>query len=256
MEGRKRLFWDIETSPNVGLFWRSSYNVNIGYENIIKERAIICVSYKWEGQPVQSLTWDKKQSDKGLIKKLVKILQSATEIVAHNGDKFDLKWVKGRCLYHRIPLPHRFVTIDTCKQARKHFNLNSNRLDYIGQFLGLGGKRETGGFSLWKDIVLDKSQDALDKMVHYCERDVELLEEVYNEMKNYIDVKTHYGVLHDQNKYSCPECGSSDVFTNKKRPTAQGTIKRQMKCKVCNKGYTISNKAYMDLLVDRREGNA
>jgi hypothetical protein len=45
-EGIKRLFFDIETSPNIGYFWRAGYKLNIGHENIIEERKIICISYK------------------------------------------------------------------------------------------------------------------------------------------------------------------------------------------------------------------
>jgi hypothetical protein len=37
----KRLFFDIETSPNIGLFWSAGFKLNIAPENIIKERAII-----------------------------------------------------------------------------------------------------------------------------------------------------------------------------------------------------------------------
>ena len=255
---RKRLFYDIETSPNVGLFWRTGYKLSIGHDNIIKERGIICVSYKWEGGEVHTLKWDSKQSDKKLLKKLVKILNKADEIVAHNGDKFDIKWIKGRCLYHRIPVPPKFITVDTCTQARKHFNLNSNRLDYIAKYLGLGGKLKTGGFDLWKDIVLDKCSESMDRMIEYCERDVTLLEEVYNELKPYIDVKFNYAVSQGGEKYCCPECGSGigKVKVHQTITTAMGSVQRRMSCRGCGKYYTISNRTYMDLLTDRIEAKS
>ena len=41
------LYFDIETSANVGLFWTSGYKISIGTENIIKERAVICICYKF-----------------------------------------------------------------------------------------------------------------------------------------------------------------------------------------------------------------
>jgi DNA polymerase elongation subunit (family B) len=47
-----------------------------------------------------SLTWDKKQSDKAMIKAFLKVMAQADEIVAHNGDKFDLKWLRTRALLH------------------------------------------------------------------------------------------------------------------------------------------------------------
>jgi hypothetical protein len=36
-------------------------------------------------------------------------------------------------------------TIDTLKWARKYFNFNSNKLDYIAKYLGVGQKMDTGG---------------------------------------------------------------------------------------------------------------
>ena len=72
MEKVKRLFWDIETSPNVGLFWKSGYRITIPPENVLVERAIICIAYKWEGQKtIHYLKWDDKQSDKKLCKEFI-----------------------------------------------------------------------------------------------------------------------------------------------------------------------------------------
>ena len=47
---RKRLFFDIETSFNIGWFWRAGYKQAITPEQIIHERKVICISYKWEGE--------------------------------------------------------------------------------------------------------------------------------------------------------------------------------------------------------------
>jgi len=64
---RKRLFFDIETSFNIGFFWRAGWKQTISPENIIEERKVICVSYKWEDDDkVHTLTWDENQSDKTL----------------------------------------------------------------------------------------------------------------------------------------------------------------------------------------------
>ena len=58
MKKIKRLFFDIETSPNIGLFWTSGYKLNISHDSIIKERAIICICYKWAGDDkIYSLQW-------------------------------------------------------------------------------------------------------------------------------------------------------------------------------------------------------
>ena len=77
-KGFKRLFYDIETSPNIGLFWSASWKANIPHDNIIKERAVICVCYKWEGQKtVHAIKWDENQCDKSLLEELMVVIEQA-----------------------------------------------------------------------------------------------------------------------------------------------------------------------------------
>lgn len=232
---RKRLYFDLESSPNIGLFWSSGYKQNIDYQNIIKERAIICICYKWEDEKqVHSLSWDKNQSDKKLLQEFIKVANQADELVGHNGDKFDLPWVRTRCLYHRIELFPKYVTIDTLKLSRRQFRFNSNRLDYIASFLGIGKKIKTD-FNLWKDIVLNKCEKSMAKMIDYCKQDVKLLEQVHKELRLHDTPKTHYGIVLSNDKRLCPECASNNVVISKTRITAGGTKQIQYKCNDCGK---------------------
>lgn len=230
---RRRLYFDIETSPNVGLFWQAGYKQKIDYANIIKERAIICICYKWEDEKqVYSLQWDRKQNDKKMLESFIEIANQASEMVGHNGDKFDLAWIRTRCAFHQIEMFPTYVTIDTLKVSRQKFRFNSNRLNYIAQFLGIGQKIKTE-FNLWKEICLNNSKTAMDKMVKYCKQDVILLEKVYKKLRVHMEPKTHYGVLFDQDRDSCPECGSDDLIKAGRRVTKTGLKKIQFKCKTC-----------------------
>ena len=239
---RKRLFFDIETSPNIGLFWEAGFKKNIDYSNIIKERAIICICYKWEdSKEVGYLTWDSKQCDKKMLQKFIEVANSADELVGHNGDKFDLAWIRTRCLFHRISIFPVYTTIDTLKLSRSKFKFNSNKLDYIAKYLGMGEKIKTE-FGLWKDIVLNKDKEAMTKMVKYCQQDVKLLEKVYKELSTHIFAKTHYGVIFGEDRGSCPECGSDDLWRMSNRVSATGVKKIQFQCKTCNKYHTKIDK--------------
>ena len=239
---KKRLFFDIETSPNIGLFWEAGYKKNIPYDNIIKERSIICICYKWEGDKnVYSLTWDSTQNDKTMLQEFVKIANEADELVAQNGDQFDLPWIRTRCLYHRIPMFPNYTTLDTLKKAKYYFKFNSNSLNYIADFLKLGNKLSTD-FSLWKKILLENNKKSLDYMVKYCKEDVVLLEKVFNELKNYIGVNYHHGAHID--KCSCPECSSMNFSLSKIRYTSVGNKRIQLQCKDCSKYYTVSESLY------------
>ena len=97
---------------------------------------------------------------------------------------------------------------------------------------------------MWKEIVLNNSEQALEEMVTYCKGDVELLEKIYNKMSSYFPHKTHFGVLNGEEKYSCPECGSNNMAFSKRRLTALGNHRIQLQCKDCGKYHTISERIY------------
>lgn len=240
----KRLFFDIETSPNIGLFWSAGYKQNISYENIIKERAIICICYKWAGEKqVHYLKWDENQDDKKMLEDFIKIANEADELVGHNGDKYDLPWIRTRCLFHNISMFPNYSTIDTLKQARAKFRFNSNKLDYIAKFLGIGSKINTS-FNLWKDIVLNKDKKSMDMMIKYCKEDVILLEKIYNRLSTHFNKKTHIS----DDKTTCPTCSSDKWDFSKRRITALGTVRIQLQCKDCHHYHTVSEKTYGDII--------
>ena len=235
MTKRRRLFFDIEVSFNLGMFWTSGFKITLCPENILKERAIICICYKWEDEKeVSWLTWDAKQCDKKMLERFVKIANTADELVGHNGDKFDLAWIRTRCLFHGIDMFPNYTTIDTLKIARSKFKFNSNKLNYIAKFLGIGQKIHTD-FDLWKRIVLNKDKVAMVKMVKYCKMDVILLEKVYKHLSAHIAPKTHYGVIFGGDRGSCPECGSDHLVRYLKKVSARGVKKIIYQCKTCGK---------------------
>ncbi len=240
----KRLFWDIETSYNVVSSWRVGYKIDISHDNIIKERAIICICYKWEGEDeVHYLRW-KKGDDKQLLNDFVDILYQADESIGHNSDRFDLKWLRTRCAFHGIPMVPDYKTIDTLKLAKLGFNFNSNRLDYLGKFFGFGGKTETGGFRLWQEIVENNNEEAMKMMIQYCKDDVILLEKVYNKIEGYSKSKTHIGVLEGKDKCSCPKCGNEKPQKAGTRIMSTGNIQQRLKCNKCGTHYSISKITY------------
>lgn len=237
-----RMFWDIETSPNIMFSWRCGRKLTLDYHNIIQERAIICICWKWEGEKVvHALTWD-AGDDKAMLEAFSEEVKLADEMVAHNGDNFDIKWFNSRRLVHDLePLPPA-KTIDTLKIARRHFNFNSNRLDYLGSLLLEEGKIKTE-FDMWRQVVLRNDAASLRKMVRYCKKDVVLLERVWQKLRDYEQAATHAGVLKTgihYDRWTCPHCASANVSAQKKRATATGIVKYQMQCKDCGRYYQVA----------------
>lgn len=239
----RRLFFDIETSPNVVFSWNVGYKLMIPPENILKERAIICICYKWAGESkVHSLRWN-NGDDKELLVKFIDVLNAADEIIGHNSDAYDIKWIRTRCIYHGIQMFPDYVQIDTIKLAKSGFRFNSNKLDYIGGFLGVGNKMHVD-FSLWKSIVLDNDEKAMEKMEKYCKVDVIRLQQIYDKLNIFSKHKTHVGVLMGNDKCSCPNCGSDNYYHQGKVVSAVGVIKHRMQCKDCFKYYRVSHTDY------------
>ena len=238
-----RMFWDIETAPNIALVWRTGRKQWIDYENVVRESAIICICWKWEGaKKVHSLTWD-NGDDREMVGAFIEESAKADEMVAHNGDRFDIKWFNSQCLKHGFDPPAEAKTVDTLAIARRRFYLNSNRLDYLGKLLTGEGKTPTE-FSWWKQILLENDPAALAKMVRYCKQDVRKLEQVYEKIVGYHKPKTHVGVLNGRPKWTCARCGSREVKRNRRAVTAKGTVSHTMLCKECHRYYTISNVAW------------
>lgn len=247
---RKRLFYDIETSYYIVKAWSPGWGKTITPTDIIKYPAVICVCWKWEGEDeVHHLEWDDEQNDKKLLEDFVKVFNKANQVVAHNGDRFDLKWLRMRAIFHDIHMNPRYETIDTLKIAKSQFRFHSNKLDELGKFLEIGEKIPTD-MTLWDKVILNKDPEAMEQMVAYCKQDVALLEKVFNKLKPYSKVGFNYGKLYGDKNWACPECGNLKVHVGKAYTTPMGVRRYYLRCKTggCLTNYPVSNKTYMAMM--------
>lgn len=239
----KRMYFDLETSQMVVKtfsLWQDSINPSA----IIKKPKIICASWKWEGEDeVHNIDWGAKQCDRKIVRKMLSEMKRADEVVAHNGDRFDIKWINTRCIYHRLdPFPIS-KTVDTLKIAKKYLKLPSNRLDAIGDYFGIGRKVQTPK-GLW-DRVESGCSESLKVMLDYCDQDVLLLEDVFKYLQPYIESATHIGAKEGGERWSCPKCGTHNVKQNKRRVSKKGITSFEMRC--CNgHHFEISHKVWRD----------
>ena len=242
--GLKRMFFDIETSyMEVTKIFRIGEQY-IRADQIKKHSAIICVCWKFEGsEKIHSLKWD-KGCDKDLIYKFVDIMNDCDEVVGHNGDNFDIKWIRTRALKHGIISMPDIKSIDTLKISRSKLKLPSNKLDEIAKYFGLGKKIEHRGMPMWEEVIEDNSRKAMKEMVDYCKMDVELLEKIFLLLEGFAKPKTHAGMFMGADNCSCPYCGSEKTHYKQSRVSSNGTIKCQMKCYECDKYFMVSLKAY------------
>lgn len=238
----KICFWDIESSPNLVTSWQINKQF-ISYDNIIREREIICLGYKFLGDKKVTSISLREYTEEEMLQQMHDLLSKADIVVHHNGDRFDLPMFNARAIKYGLdPLPPK-QTVDTLKVARKHFRFNSNKLDYLGQYLGVGGKMPTRK-GLWKEILAGvmyselhnedlsaETKGLLKEMEQYNAQDVALLEDVYTVLRGYITNHPNAG-LHSKHDVVCPNCGSQNVHKKGSRVTRTGKYDR-FQCQDC-----------------------
>lgn len=211
----KILLYDIETSLQSVTVFQLAKNDWIQPDNIVVERHLISVCWKWLGESTVhsvSLLNDPERfrknhhDDYHVIKTFHKVLSQADIIIGHNSDRFDLPYLKTQIMFHGLePLPP-ITALDTYKVAKSQFMFNSNKLDYLGQRLGVGRKIHTTG-GLWLKAFQGNRQ-AIREMVTYNKQDVLLLEKVFLKLVPYIPNHTNRELFGGT---GCPRCGSTHI---------------------------------------------
>lgn len=246
----KRLFFDIETSYYILKIraWELRSRIKyFSYNDIEEEKVVLCICWKWQyDDKIYSLDW--RMGEKNMLKTFVKIMGQADECIAHNSDHFDVPTLRTRCLYHGILMYPNYRSLDTLKKSRSGFKFASNSLDYLGKFVGIGGKTERRAMEQTKAVFEDGNEKALKEMVNYCKNDVVVLNDYYHIISPFIAHNNNFAVATGGEKWECPECTGKNVEMFRTYFTPMGIIKRDMKCNDCKKQYHVSNKTYMAML--------
>lgn len=209
-EATKIAFVDIETAPSLGWIWGKWEQNVIDFKT---DWYILSYAVKWVGEKrvktyglCDYSDYQKdKENDEALVNDLWKVFDEADILIAHNGDSFDIRKSNSRFLIHKLPPPSPYKTVDTLKIARRAFKFDSNKLDDLGRYLGIGRKVPHTGFNLWQGCMTGDLQ-AWKKMKQYNGHDVELLEQVYYAVRAWAPV--HPNVNKGQLQ-ACPKCGST-----------------------------------------------
>lgn len=231
----KVLLLDIENSPNLSYTW-GKYEQDV--IDFAKEWYMLSFAYKWLGDVgVKSCslpdfkTYRKdKTNDRELLKALWKLLDEADIIIGHNVDRFDLRKTNARFLAHGLGVPSPYKTVDTLKLTKKHFFLNSNKLDHICKYLGIGSKVETGGFGLWL-ACMGGDKVAWVKMVRYNKNDIVLTEKLYEKLKPWAWTHPNVNALTGVQD-ACPKCGAKRL-QRRGFVISGGNRKPRLQCQSC-----------------------
>lgn len=237
MQSPKVLLYDEETSPNIGYTW-TTWETNV--IKVIQHRQIISFAWKWLGEKktrclalpdFPSYALDKRDN-RSLIKALHDLFQEADITVGHNVKKFDDRRANTDFLKHGLPPPPPHRQVDTLEFARSKFDFNSNKLDDLGEFLGLGRKVRHPGFEMWEGC-LGGDPKSWSLMKKYNIGDVDLLERVYLKLRPWMMRHPNMNAA-DGATDKCPYCRSKSLTP--RGWSISNTGKRpRFKCKDCGK---------------------
>jgi uncharacterized protein YprB with RNaseH-like and TPR domain len=214
MSSPRVAFFDIETAPSLGWFWGKLWETSI--IDVAQPWYMLSFAYKWQGEskihvhalPDYPRFKNDKEDDGYLIEDLHALFDEADVLIAHNGDRFDIRKANARFIMQNKRPPSPYKTIDTLKAARRFFHFESNKLNDLGLYLKVGRKMPHTGFDLWSRCMRGV-RSAWKTMKEYNVRDIVLLERVYEKLKPYMSNHPDLTIYHDN--IGCPTCCSTHI---------------------------------------------
>lgn len=247
----KVMIYDIETSlVHALVFWTGKKYIR--HDDLEEEPKIITVSWKWLGEEeIYYLAWDKDHCDKKLMKEFLKSYNKADMIIGYNNNNFDNRWINARAMKYDLEVNTFVKSYDIMKEEKRVFRVPSYSMDYMAKYSNVVHKQGHEGLVMWKMIQKgnkNEQKEYLQKMIDYNIGDIAATEELYVRLRKYFGHKIHFGVLNGEEKYTCPNCGTSNVSLYKRTATPAGTIQIIMRCNKDKVKYKVTNKQYMNFL--------
>jgi len=209
LKASRVLIFDIETIParvefdTYDLKQRSDY---IPHKHVKEPGRMLAWGAQWYHEPHSVMYRDTRHPD--MLEDLWKLLDSASYAVTFNGDRFDLKKVRGYFARAGLPPFRQPKSIDLIKTART-FGFESASLDYTCRMFGVRRKIDNGGANNWRGCLAG-DEHAWKSMRTYCVGDVRATTDLWDALRPWIPGHPIMGYPGDD-ATRCPRCLSTDV---------------------------------------------
>lgn len=203
----KILTIDIETSPNISYTW-GLWQQNVSLSQLIQSSRVLCFAAKWHDEKKTTFYSEHELGHQAMIEAAWNLLNDADIVVSYNGPAFDIKHLQREFVQAGMTPPSPFKNVDLLRTARSQFKFPSNKLDYVGQVLGLGEKVKHAGFELWIKVMAGDDK-AWQEMKKYNVQDVKLTEVLFDYLGPWIKGMPHIGLWTGQR--CCSKCGGQDL---------------------------------------------
>lgn len=203
----KILLLDIETAPNLAHVW-GLWQQNVGLPQLLEPGYTLCWAAKWLGEP-EVYFGSIRQGAERMTREMHRLMSEADAIVHYNGNKFDIPTLNKDFLLHGLTPPAPAKQIDLLRVVKANFRFPSNKLAYVSEALGIGGKVSHSGHELWLKCMAG-DDDAWRTMKCYNVQDTRLLEKLYFKLQPWIKLHPNHGLYNPDNSEVCPKCGSEN----------------------------------------------
>lgn len=115
-----------------------------------------------------------RSNDRAFVEDIFKILRDCHIMYAHNGERFDVRWLRSVALKYGLDMP-RLRLVDPCAVAWRSYRLGRNSLEAVADFLELPQSKIHIPADVWRQALLDNDDAAWKLLVERCESDVDIL---------------------------------------------------------------------------------
>jgi len=228
----KLLFYDLEVSRDIVAGYGNHWEFKV--VKTIQHQQLMSFSFKFQGdKKISHFNRHDFKTYKAFVTKLWELLDEADIAVAHNAKQFDNRMANRFFIEQGFSGVSPYRTVDTLLVARSEFKFPGNSLNQLSEFLGIGKKEKITYADLEDDFMSDKpSRKTLRLMRAYNNKDVVLLEGVYDRMLPYMKNHPNMSVLSDRPD-SCPRCLATTGIQSRGTIVSNSTVYREFRCTSC-----------------------
>lgn len=128
----------------------------------------------------------KRSDDHDITAELMAYLEEFDVLIAHNGVKYDLPFIRTRAIQYGLPPLNPLKIVDPVLAARRQLRMQSNSLDAIAKHLDAPHQKTPLEPRVWARAMMDDDKAAMDLIVEHCIADVKVLDFVAWSMRGYI----------------------------------------------------------------------
>lgn len=221
---------DLETSPNIAHVWQL-WDQNVSLAQLQESTRVLSFAAKWLGEKEIIFCSDFHTGHDEMIREAHRLIDEADVLVTFNGIRFDRPHLMREFIEAGLRPPSPVKDVDLFRVVKSNFRFPSNKLDYVAQRLGLGGKVKNAGHMLWVRVLADEPK-AWEEMRVYNVGDTKLTERLYLKLLPWISGHLHHGLFVDSDNPVCQRCGSTRLQRRGLAYTTLGSFPR-FQCTKC-----------------------